>query len=102
MSKANVTFETLDYETASSGKEQRFGFDCPKHKGRTCGGLLIAGTTGLKWDPQNQNGGVAQWRWNGDRERPTFSPSINCIGCWHGFIENGRCVDTAKNDEPEL
>lgn len=39
------------------------------------------------------------WQWNGDLERPTITPSINCIsekdgkptgGCgWHGFITNG-------------
>lgn len=40
------------------------------------------------------------WAWNGDKDRPTITPSINCIaekdgkptgGCgWHGFITNGR------------
>lgn len=40
------------------------------------------------------------WGWNGDKDRPTLTPSINCIaekdgkptgGCgWHGFIANGE------------
>ena len=39
------------------------------------------------------------WGWDGNMERPTITPSINCIaekdgkptgGCgWHGFITNG-------------
>lgn len=101
MSAAEVSFETLDHEPAGVGAEARFGFACPKHKGRTCEGLLIAGRSELKRDGQNQNGGAAQWDWNGDRERPTFAPSINCMRCWHGYIRDGRCVDTAGRDEPE-
>jgi hypothetical protein len=100
VSDAKVQFETLDYEGASPGAEQRFGFRCPL-RGHRCEGLVIAGRTPLKRDPQGQNGGIAQWDWNGDRERPTFSPSINCQGCWHGYIENGRCVSVQKTDEPE-
>lgn len=100
MSDAKVRFETLDFEEAPPGAEQRFGFRCPL-RGHRCEGLVIAGRTALKRDPQGQNGGIAQWDWNGDRERPTFSPSINCGGCWHGYIENGRCVSVQKSDEPE-
>ena len=43
-----------------------------------------------KHRPRGQKGGVAQWDWDGDRERPTFRPSINCGGGWHGYIEKGR------------
>ena len=100
MSAANVKFETLDFDDASPGAEQRFGFDCPKHKGRRCEGLVIAGKSDLKRDPQGQNGGIAQWDWDGDRDAPTFRPSINCNGCWHGYIRNGRCVTTSGQDEP--
>lgn len=98
MSDANVTFYKLNYELAGEGHEVRFSFKCPN--GNNCGGLLIAGKTDLKHDGQNENGGVAQWAWDGNRENPTFSPSINCSGCWHGYIRNGRCVDTRGNDEP--
>ncbi|HTR86205.1 MAG TPA: DUF6527 family protein [Reyranella sp.] len=100
MSDAKVEFETLDYELAAPGAEQRFSFLCPR-RGRRCGALIIAGKTELKRDGQNQNGGIAQWDWDGNRESPTFKPSINCGGCWHGYIENGRCVDTHHKDEPE-
>jgi hypothetical protein len=101
MSAAKVAFKTLDYDDAPAGAEQRFGFACPKHIGRRCEGLLIAGRTRIKRDGQGRNGGVPQWDWDGDRAAPTFTPSVNCKGCWHGYIRAGRCVDTAGGDEPE-
>jgi len=101
VSDAKVRFGSLEDVDAEVGKEQTFGFNCPRHN-RRCWGLIIAGRTDLKRDPQSTNGGIAQWDWNGDRERPTFSPSINCGNCWHGYIENGRCVTVQKSDEPEL
>jgi len=101
MSAADVKYWTLSHYPARSGQEQRFAFRCPKHKDSWCGDLLIAGTTEIKRNGQNQDGGVAQWEWDGDRDNPTFQPSINCQGCWHGYIENGRCVSVNKTDEPE-
>lgn len=101
MSAAKVTFDSLDELDAVPGKEQTFTFACPRGK-RRCGGLVIAGRTDLKRDPQGQNGGIAQWEWDGNRETPTFKPSVNCGHCgWHGFVENGRCVNVAHQDEPE-
>lgn len=103
MSDAKVTFDRLDELEAKLGEEQTFSFACPKHrKGARCEGLIIRGRTNLPHDPQGQNGGIAQWAWDGNRDAPTFQPSINCGGCkWHGFIEKGRCVDTSKKDETE-
>lgn len=100
MSDAKVTFETLGYDPAKPGEEARFDFVCPK-RGTMCSGLLIAGRSDIKRDGQGGNGGRPQWDWDGNREAPTFSPSINCGSCWHGYIRNGRCVDTAGQDEPE-
>jgi hypothetical protein len=31
----------------------------------------------------------AKWTWNGDVERPTFSPSIHLVGMCHYFIRDG-------------
>lgn len=102
MSDAKVKFERLDdCDEASAGREQTFSFACPKHAGRRCGNLIIKGRTDLKHDPQGANGGIAQWGWDGDRASPTFTPSIDCKRCWHGFIEKGRCVTVQKIDEPE-
>lgn len=116
MSDAKVEFQTLDYEPCNGGeKPARFAFRCVGHnRGRhprlepvMCDGLLIAEgphsvAHGIKRDPQG-NGGRPQWNWDGNREAPTFSPSINCAShCgWHGYIRNGRCVDAGGNDEPE-
>lgn len=106
MSSADVKFfsrvgeDDQPYGEAAPGVEVRFSFKCPK-TGRRCGMLNIAGRTGLKRDGQNQNGGIAHWDWDGNREAPTFTPSVNCVGCWHGFIEKGRCVDCSHQDEPE-
>ena len=33
------------------------------------------------------------WQWDGNRTEPTFEPSINCSGCWHGYIRAGVCID---------
>ena len=68
-----------------------------------CGFLLIAGATNIPRDPQGRNGGRPQWDWDGNREKPTFRPSVNCsANCgWHGFIRQGRCVTTSGQDEPE-
>ena len=101
MSAANVKFDSFDDLNCAPGKEESFRFSCPIHKGRECGSLIIAGRTDLPRDGQNQNGGIAQWDWNGNRDAPTFTPSVNCKGCWHGYIRGGRCVSVAGQDEPE-
>jgi len=102
MSDAKVEFHRVlepSREATEPGQEQAFSFQCPKHD-RRCGDLIIAGRTILKRDPQGQNGGIAQWDWNANREAPTFTPSVNCVGCWHGYIRAGRCVNTSGQDEP--
>jgi hypothetical protein len=102
VSDAKVTFASLHSLVAPVGCEQTFGFACPRRAGTRCEGLIIAGRTTLKRDPQGKNGGIAQWDWDGNREAPTFSPSINCGHCgWHGHVERGRCVSTSRQEEPE-
>ena len=32
------------------------------------------------------------WNWNGNREFPTITPSINVVGRWHGFLTNGKII----------
>lgn len=102
MADAKVEFHRLDdYVDCEPGEEQIFSFNCPKHS-RRCFGLVIAGKTDLKRDPQGKNGGIAQWHWDNNRSAPTFTPSINCGSCWHGYIRGGRTVDCQNNDEPEI
>lgn len=39
------------------------------------------------------NAGVrATWMWDGNREKPTLSPSIHHVGHWHGFLRGGFFV----------
>lgn len=109
MSKAKVQFLTLEAEPCQPGdKPARFTFRCVGHNRRlpvgmqtnTCANLLLAAgphtqAHGIPRDGQNQNGGRAQWDWDGNRDSPTFSPSIDCSKhCgWHGYIKAGRCVE---------
>jgi hypothetical protein len=30
------------------------------------------------------------WEFDGNREKPTLTPSVHCHGHWHGFIRAGR------------
>lgn len=30
------------------------------------------------------------WNWDGNVDQPTLHPSVNCNGCWHGWINQGR------------
>jgi hypothetical protein len=109
MSDAKVQFLTLGGEPChESEKPARFTFACVREAGDTCANLLIASGPhsdphGVKRDGQNQNGGRAQWDWDGNRESPTFAPSVNCASAcgWHGYVRNGRCVDCSGADEPE-
>lgn len=67
-------------------------FICPN--GKRCCVLL-----GPTFVPRPAEDKFNVWGWDGNRERPTITPSINCIaekdgkptgGCgWHGFITNG-------------
>ena len=67
-------------------------FVCPN--GRRCGVLLGPVST-----PRPSEDKCHVWGWDGNVERSTITPSINCIaekdgkptgGCgWHGFITNG-------------
>ncbi|TPK42325.1 MULTISPECIES: DUF6527 family protein [unclassified Mesorhizobium] len=29
------------------------------------------------------------WEWNGNREKPTLTPSVHHVGHWHGFLTDG-------------
>lgn len=93
MSDAKVTFGGLDYEPVIADGAQRFSFACPLHAKRRCEGLLIRSGEFADTHPS--------WVWDGNHEAPTFTPSVNCQGCWHGYITAGRCVNVSSVDEPE-
>ncbi len=31
-----------------------------------------------------------EWKWDGNEDRPTLSPSIHWIDRWHGYLRAGR------------
>lgn len=33
-----------------------------------------------------------KWTWDGNHDAPTLTPSINHVGCWHGFLRAGEFV----------
>lgn len=91
MSDAKVRFDERHHDQ-EGGPVDCFSFACPTVAGRRCFSLIIRSPShGLR----------PSWEWDGNREAPTFSPSIDCKGCWHGYIRAGRCVTTAGQDEPE-
>lgn len=45
--------------------------------------ICIAVKRGCSSDPR-------VWQWDGNEERPTLHPSIDCHGAWHGWLRDGR------------
>ena len=45
--------------------------------------------------PLQKNAVGASWQWDGNREAPTITPSVNCekVCGWHGWIRNGQFED---------
>lgn len=33
-----------------------------------------------------------KWDWDGNRDKPTLTPSINVIGRWHGWLRGGELI----------
>jgi hypothetical protein len=61
-------------------------FPCPGKKSETCmQSVWQRPATGC------------MWQWDGNREAPTLSPSIDCQICgWHGFIVAGTLTGTER------
>ncbi len=36
------------------------------------------------------DGSAQSWEWDGNLEAPTLTPSINHVGCWHGWLTGGE------------
>src|ERR1700690_2167119 len=34
-----------------------------------------------------------EWGWDGNEDAPTLTPSIHCIGHWHGWVQTGKLVE---------
>lgn len=96
MSDAKVRFFNEDMGPAEVTAEVWFfGYACPKDTDVRIDGLAVRRPEQPVEHPS--------WIWDGNIQFPTFEPSIDSTGVctWHGYIRNGRCVDTAGVDEPE-
>jgi hypothetical protein len=68
------------------GTELLFSWQCLRNPGMICSVRV-----GCGFKPDN---GRPSWSWNGDLDRPTLRPSINCHGCgWHGGVLAGVLVE---------
>lgn len=38
------------------------------------------------------NGSPQSWEWDGNEQAPTLKPSINHVGCWHGWLTAGEFI----------
>ena len=34
----------------------------------------------------------ACWKWDGNRDKPTITPSLHLVGVWHGWMKNGELI----------
>jgi hypothetical protein len=78
------TFEEMNSPGCFRWSNACLMFVCP------CGCESIAGVAVGK-DMDDRGGNHPVWQWNGDREKPTITPSIQLVGgcCWHGFLTDG-------------
>ena len=53
------------------------------------------------WTINHKNSCDAQWSWDGDEDSPTLTPSLHCVGYWHGWVRGGMRVEAGKVD-PDL
>lgn len=68
----------------------RFGYVCRRDPSSHCS--INCQNAGYQITNQN-------WKLTGTPDHPTITPSINCDGCWHGYIENGIFKSTSKVPE---
>ena len=42
------------------------------------------------FDEPLENGSI--WKWDGNREAPTLTPSLHWVNVWHGWMKNGELI----------
>ena len=85
----DFVFKDLDcHDITDPAKVDTLEFTCPR-TGKYCGSILV----GHQVKPNM--GSTPTWKWDGNLERPTLEPSINCVsGCgWHGHLQQGEWRD---------
>jgi hypothetical protein len=76
------TFDITPCTLAGRSATARLEFICPNAK--HCSVFI-----GPEFEPRPTPNDPVVWLWDGHLERPTLTPSIDCGGCWHGFITAG-------------
>lgn len=67
----------------NDNKSRFFWYCCP------CGcGNIGALRVGENFKPED----APSWNWNGSIETPNLTPSVNHVGHWHGWLQNGTWV----------
>lgn len=72
-----------DFEILTDEKtgQRWFWFCCPGSCGTTAPIALRPVTTATS---------PPSWEFDGNEDSPTLSPSINHVGCWHGWLRGGE------------
>lgn len=71
-----------DFEIASDEAGQRwFWFKCPGPCGQVSP-LALRPVVKVR-------DGQHSWEFDGNADKPTLNPSINHVGCWHGWLRAG-------------
>jgi hypothetical protein len=52
-----------------------------------------AGRVHSRWTISHKNHCGAQWKWDGNEEKPTLRPSLHAVGIWHGHVRKGELVE---------
>lgn len=100
MKSADGRFEYLDKDgdplPNGSTLEQvgRFAYNCRGGASGKQGGQCSINIANAGYNLQNRN-----WKLTGSVDAPTITPSINCADCWHGFIKDGKYLNTANKPE---
>ena len=76
--EAEVQRGDFEVETAPNG-QRTFWICCPGCKG----------INPLTLRPV-LNGAPQSWELSGAADAPTLSPSVNHVGCWHGWLRDGE------------
>lgn len=76
------TFDISECSISGRKVTARIQFVCPNRK--HCG-VFMGPQSEPRPDPESPH----VWGWNGDAEKPTLTPSIDCKDCWHGHIVDG-------------
>ncbi len=46
-----------------------------------------------EWPINHHNDCGATWRWDGNIENPSITPSLNAVHIWHGFVRDGFLIE---------